>query len=694
MRRWVGTLCVSAVALAVAADQAPVRAQPLPEPEPPPTVEPLTGVPLPPLDQAERATIVKSEAWLEVLGKALFWDSAVGGDGNACASCHFNAGADPRLANQLSPGLLRVDPAGDGRFGGIAPPTVVGRTRGGKVAGANVRLDASDFPFRVLADPTNRNSAIRYDTNDVFSSQGVFDGTFIGLEGSTIRLVGGVHDFCGPGVDTIFRTTIGGQPRSVRKVEPRNTPTMINAAFFHRNFWDGRANNVFNGASPFGPRDRAARIHRNVGGVAVAQTLRLENMSLASQAVGPPNSDFEMACGGRGFADIGRKMLPRTALAGQRIAPTDSVFASPNAVGGGVVTAGNVGLIHTYRRLVERAFRDDLWSGPNVGGFTLAEENFDLFFGMAVDKYERSLISDQTKLEGFNGGLDAQEQAGKAVFEGKGRCVNCHVGPLLSGAAIPPRQPEQLVEHMLMGDDNPAFYDGGFYNIGVRPTNEDVGVGGKDPWGNPLSFSRQHVGGDKVDSFRVDETTFEEPCATTPCDTRRVAVDGAFKTPGLRNVALTAPYFHNGGEATLESVVDFYNRGGNRRGNFPNDTTGSGPLGQGPVRQSPTGTNLDPDIRSLGLTAEEKRDLVAFLKALTDNRVRCHAKPFDHPELIVTDGHTLVAAGTRAADIRLRLRAVGRAGYNASGCAPNTGNLFGYNLVGAVGSGKMLERLP
>ena len=44
---------------------------------------------------------------------------------------------------------------------------------------------------------------------------------------------------------------------------------------------------------------------------------------------------------------------------------------------------------------------------------------------------------------------------------------------------------------------------------------------------------------------------------------QRVAVDGAFKTPGLRNSELTGPYFHNGGMATLRQVVQFYNRGGN-----------------------------------------------------------------------------------------------------------------------------------
>ena len=68
---------------------------------------------------------------------------------------------------------------------------------------------------------------------------------------------------------------------------------------------------------------------------------------------------------------------------------------------------------------------------------------------------------------------------------------------------------------------------------------------------------------------------------------------GAFKTPSLRNVALTAPYFHNGSAATLAEVVAFYNRGG--------DAPGKSPL-----------------IFPLGLSVAEQADLVAFLEALTD----------------------------------------------------------------------------
>jgi cytochrome c peroxidase len=68
---------------------------------------------------------------------------------------------------------------------------------------------------------------------------------------------------------------------------------------------------------------------------------------------------------------------------------------------------------------------------------------------------------------------------------------------------------------------------------------------------------------------------------------------GAFKTPTVRNAALTAPYMHDGSVATLEEVVDWYDKGGH-----PNPT-------------------LSDKIKPLNLTAEEKVDLVEFMKACT-----------------------------------------------------------------------------
>lgn len=72
-------------------------------------------------------------------------------------------------------------------------------------------------------------------------------------------------------------------------MEPRNTPTTINAAFNHRNFWDGRANNMFNGVGVFGMRDidgdpGKRLIVLDANGVPRLGYLQLENASLASQA--------------------------------------------------------------------------------------------------------------------------------------------------------------------------------------------------------------------------------------------------------------------------------------------------------------------------------------------------------------------------------------------------------------------------
>ena len=100
----------------------------------------------------------------------------------------------------------------------------------------------------------------------------------------------------------------------------------------------------------------------------------------------------------------------------------------------------------------------------------------------------------------------------------------------------------------------------------------------------------------------------------------RAAVDGAFKSPGLRNLELTAPFFHNGGTSTLEDVVEFYDRGGDfALANID---------------------NLDPNIQPLFLSVQEKADLVAFLKTLTDWRVKNESAPFDHPDLSVGNGGT------------------------------------------------------
>ena len=95
------------------------------------------------------------------LGKALFWDMQVGSDGQACASCHFHAGADSRARNQLSPGLK----AGDAVFGN----TTLG-VPGFPQFAPDYTLVETDFPFHLLQDPEENNfnnRVVLQDTNDV-----------------------------------------------------------------------------------------------------------------------------------------------------------------------------------------------------------------------------------------------------------------------------------------------------------------------------------------------------------------------------------------------------------------------------------------------------------------------------------------------------------------------------------------------
>ena len=133
--------------------------------------------------------------------------------------------------------------------------------------------------------------------------------------------------------------------------------------------------------------------------------------------------------------------------------------------------------------------------------------------------------------------------------------------------------------------------DTGFFRTGVRPISEDIGLGGVDGFNAPLSIAVQQN------------------------SDAQAAVNGLFMTPTLRNVEFTGPYFHNGGQATLEQVVDFYNRGGD----FP----------QGPPA---------PGIRRLNLSPDDRAALVEFMKSLSDDRVRFERAPFDHPELCVPVG--------------------------------------------------------
>ncbi len=652
-------------------------------------------------------TVIKDRQKAIVLGKAFFWDKQAGSDGQACASCHFHAGADNRTKDQLDPGLRAVP--SDTTF----KPT---RTGGG---GPNYQLKAGDYPFHVLSDPQDRNSIVDFDSTDITSSQGTFGGNFI--------------DFIGQGQETCELETsnifvING--KLTRKVEPRNTPTMINAIFQFRSFWDGRANNHFNGVNPFGRRDANARILvRQADGSIVPEVMDLENAALASQAVGPTANDTEMSCANRSFKQIARKLLtkiPRP-LFGQKVELDDSALGPYADANSGLKTGV------TYSSLIQDAFHDKYWLAPgyaSVDGYNLMEENFTLFWGLAIMMYESTLVSDQTQFDEFTGTVSVTPQTGSGspplfgtvnavvppnytaltqqrvnglvIFSGKGKCSTCHDGPDFTGAGIKlqftqtPDQ-ESVVQRMHMGDHQPAIYDNGFYNIGVTPTNRDLGIGANDPFGNPLSFSRLlklSIGGQVVpDSFVVNPCMFaSHPCESVTSPFQRDAVDGSFKVPSLLNVELTGPYFHNGAYATLEQVVEFYNRGGNHRGPADNSSGTSGFDHSPQWGNNPT--NLDIDIQPLGLTVQERADLVAFLKSLTDERVRCEKAPFDHPSLINFNGHAAVDQNNdgKSDDLTILVPSVGAGGRPAKGLSclqpflsPNEApSFYGEGPVGGV----------
>src|SRR5712664_250050 len=134
--------------------------------------------------------------------------------------------------------------------------------------------------------------------------------------------------------------------------------------------------------------------------------------------------------------------------------------------------------------------------------FKLIEYNFPLIWGLAIQMYESTLVANDSRvdqfLDGKSGALSAEEKAGLAIFEGKGKCINCHGGAETTNASVNNVvNAQELLERMVMGDDGIAVYDNGFYNTGVRPNatinrnGEDQGLGATiGPLNLPLSNSR------------------------------------------------------------------------------------------------------------------------------------------------------------------------------------------------------------
>ena len=610
--KWIAALGLSGIAIATQfANIQPAVAQ-VPPVDVPLALTPLgsVAVPMP----ADLDVYIKDKAAAIRLGKALFWDQQAGSDGTACASCHYQAGADGRDRNQVAMGP-------DAKFDN------------GHAVNFQLKLD-THFPFTKFQDALNNASPKIRSSNDIVGSQGVFKADFLGLSIGAAG-VGSVGAFDAGAIRA--DATFNKLNINTRQVTGRNAPSVINAVFNHRNFWDGRAHNEFNGVNPFGDSDVNARVYETdpVTGEAVSTQVRILDASLASQSVGPLNSSVEMAHGGRNFAQVGKKILGLKPLGMQKVAADDSVL--------GTLANPAKGLETTYAALIRDAIQDKWWNGTNkftvdgtgrvvatpAGEYGHMEGNFSLIFGLAVMMYEATLVSDQTPYDQYLAGnaaaLSASAVRGITVLETQG-CTNCHAGATLTNAATPVLAIDAALqglriftEVMPMADTLPSAYDIGYYNIGIRPTAEDIGIGANDPFGNPLSFSRGVQIGTILDPNRP---AGQEITATT-----RLAINGAFKTPSLRNVALTGPYMHTGGYATLSQVINNYHRTGDfGRENF---------------------IDLSPDVAMAGgMTIFQKRDLLQLMLEMTDPRVEKMSAPFDHPELSIPNGHTIKAGTT------------------------------------------------
>lgn len=176
--------------------------------------------------------------------------------------------------------------------------------------------------------------------------------------------------------------------------------------------------------------------------------------------------------------------------------------------------------------------------------------------GKAIAAYVSTLEPTANLLDTSPDKLPPDIAAGARLFAGKAQCILCHSGPLLSNQA--------------------------FQNIGT-------GIAGKDS-------GRAAV----LDKVRNDRFNCQGEYSDAPKDDcielkymprSRHALTGAFKVPGLRNVANTAPYFHDGRAQTLEKVVDYYVE----------------------ASQKP---NRDNDLPTISLSEEEKNYLLSFLQIL------------------------------------------------------------------------------
>ncbi len=231
----------------------------------------------------------------------------------------------------------------------------------------------------------------------------------------------------------------------------------------------------------------------------------------------------------------------------------------------------------TNHEPILKIVRTDLsYSAAFLSVFGVSDQQLTMdHVAKAIASFERTLVSgnsafDRYYFTGDSNALTAAQTRGFTLFIGQGRCVSCHT----------------------IEQDHALFTDSRFHNIGVGINDIQADI----PRLTQAFLEAKNKGGNVDVMVLTDKKTSELGRFAV---TNQLSDLGAFKTPTLRNIAITAPYMHDGSLKTLKDVIIHYNNGG--------------------VTPSDAKVNafLSGGIRPLNLSDEQIDDLVAFMQALT-----------------------------------------------------------------------------
>ena len=673
----------------------------------------IPGWPAAPTIRADLTEYIADLTAARQLGKALFWDMQAGSDNKtACATCHFSAGADNRTTNQLSPGADKVwspDSPNYTLVPGSFPFTTTGTDaiagsqgirksvfQGVSTTGAELTASVADPVFNVGGVNARQVTGIHSPStvNSVFNHRQFWNGR-------------ARPDF--NGVNPFGRRDLSAR---VWVLDPTGSPVQFIISIQNASLASQAVGPPLNTTE----MSAAGRTFPDLG----KKMLALKPLGL--QKVSSTDSLLGSIAGPTKGLTVSYQTLIQKAFKPKWWSSSKSVKVGSKYY---TMTQADFSL---YWGLAIMTYEATLVSDKSPMDQYLASRVFDLNTGLVASHNPDLLAAVATRLEtdyGYTGGvagilngLDLFEKP-VALDPGTGLlltpppagagvgCSLCHVGAEttsasmrnLSGQGLEPGHIalknagfDLRMERMFMsvppvpfGTTSITFdpatytvtpivpaappariavYDSGWYNIGVRPTQDDLGVGGLDPWGKPLSWTEfyqktlANPGSISVTGGGLGAPTSPPAApATSPfagevlnpstgfpllsgplAKTEATDVPGSFKTPGMRNVELTGPYLHNGGKSTLRQAMEFYDNGGDFRAN-------------------PT---LSPLMLPRGMTPSQVEDLVAFLTSLTDERVLLQKAPFDHPELVVPSGQA-----ANGADITTTLPPVGAGGGTA-----------------------------